>query len=77
MSSTAVPQRTLQSTHNATQCMSISNIDTALTAQVTLLQDDRYSVRIRNDDTGNILPTIRIFPTYAQAYEYMCIVVAD
>lgn len=62
-----VPQ---QSTHTTHMPMTVTSIDMGITALITLLQDNTYSVRVRDDDSGNILPSVRIFPTYNSALQY-------
>lgn len=50
--------------------MTMTCIDTGITALITLLHNSTYSVRIRDDDSMNILPGVRIYKTYQEAYDY-------
>lgn len=67
---TTVPHSNTQSTHTVPQRMVVTSVDMGVTALIAHTDNDTYSVRVRDDDSGNILPSIRIFSTYNSALQY-------
>ena len=47
-----------------------ANAEYAITAEVHLLRDGRYSVLLRDDESGEALPVLRIYSDEAEAIAY-------